>query len=142
MWYYLMNSGLQKIKEKWLCQSQDLPGLLSNLKDEESCMKQTTKVKLTQSQSTSSGGTSARGGSSSRTRGGRGGRGQSQSVRGEGGGTTGGTSTGRTGGTISEPFPSSSSSEQNNPRCNACSFHHIPGQCPHANLECHVGWRY
>ena len=98
-------------------------------------MKQTTKVNLAQSQNTGSGGTSSRGGSSSRGRGGRGGRGQSLSTRGGGSGTTGGTS-GATG--TGGPSLSSSSSNQNNPRCNACNYHHTPGLCPHANLECHV----
>ena len=122
----------------------DLPSLLSNLEDEERRMKQTTKVNLAQSQSTSSGSTSSRGGSSSRARGGRGGRGQSQSGRGGGSGTLGGTSgimggtSGTTGNTTGGPSASSSSSNQNNPRCNACNYHHTPGQCPHANLECHV----
>ena len=112
----------------------NLSSLLSNLEDEERCMKQTTKVNLAQSQSTSTGGTSSRGGSSSRARGSRGGRGQSHPGRGSSG-TTGGTSgaTG-TGGQSS----SSSSSNQNNPRCNACNYHHTPGLCPHVNLECHV----
>ncbi len=72
----------------------DLQGLLSNLKDEECFMKQTTKVNLAKSQTTCSGGTSSRGGSSSRERSGRGGQsscGQSQSGRG-GSGTKGSTS--------------------------------------------------
>ncbi|MCJ1347526.1 hypothetical protein MMC31_005751 [Peltigera leucophlebia] len=55
----------------------DLPGLLSNLDDEERRIKQTTQVNLAQSQGTTSGGgTSSTGGSSSRARGSRGGRGQ------------------------------------------------------------------
>ena len=113
----------------------DLQALLSNLEDDERRMKQTTKVNLAQSQNTSSGGVLSRGGSSSRARGGRGGRGQSNTGRGGGSGTTGGTS-GVTG--TSGPSPGSSTSKQNNPRCNACNYHHVPGQCPHANLECHV----
>ena len=48
----------------------DLQALLSNLEDEEHRMKQTTKVNLTQSQSTSLGGALSRGGSSSRAQGG------------------------------------------------------------------------
>ena len=39
---------------------------------------------------------------------------------------------------VSGPSISSSTSNQNNVRCNACNYHHIPGQCPHANLEYHV----
>ncbi len=90
----------------------DLQVLLSNLEDEERRMKQTTKVNLAQSQSTSSGGTSSRGGSSSGAQSGRFGRGQSQSGRG-GIGTTGGTSGATETGGLSA---SSSSSNQNNPR--------------------------
>lgn len=29
-------------------------------------------------------------------------------------------------------------SNQNNLRSNVCNDHHTPGQCPHANLECHI----
>ena len=45
---------------------------------------------------------------------------------------------GGTSGGVGRPSAGSSTSNQNNPRCNACNYHHTPGQCPHANLECHV----
>ena len=92
----------------------DLQALLSNLKDEERRMKQTTKVNLAKSQSTCSGGTSSRGGSSSRAQGGRSGRsnrGQNQSGR-RGSDTKESTSS-ATG--TSGPSASLSPSNQNNP---------------------------
>ena len=122
----------------------DLPSLLSNLEDEERRLKQTTKVNLAQSQSISSGSTSSRGGSSSRARGGQGSRRRSHFGRGRGSGTLGGTSgimggtSGTTGSTSGGSFASSSLSNPNNHRCNACNYHHTPGQCPHANLKCRV----
>ena len=113
----------------------NLQALLSNREDETRRMKQTTKVNLTQSQSTSLSGTFSRGGSSLRTHGGRGSRGQNHSDRKGGSSTTGSTSgTTKTGGSSA----GSLTSNQINPRCNACNYYHNPGQCSHANLECHI----
>ena len=112
----------------------DLRAHLSNLEDKERRMKQNTKVNLAQSQSTGSGGTSSRGGSSSGAQGSRGGRGQSQSGR------RGSSTTEDTSGTIRTgvPFASSSSSNQNNPRCNSCNRHYASRKCPNTDFEYHV----
>ena len=45
---------------------------------------------------------------------------------------------GGTSGGVGKPSTDSSTSNQDNPRCNACNYYHISGQCPHENLECHV----
>ena len=112
----------------------NLSSFLSNLEDEKRCMKQTTKVNLVQSQNTSIGSTSLRGGSSSCAQVSLGDCEQSHLGRGDSG-TTGGTSgamgTGR-------QYSSSSSSNQNNLRCNTYNYYHIPELYPYVNLEWHV----